>query len=61
MDQQARVVELPVIVDRTTAQTFVTATTASNNVVTYNPTIVVTLDSSVLAGTYTGTITQSVS
>ena len=45
----------------TTGQSFVTATTTGSNTVTYNPTIVVTLDSTVVAGTYTGTITQSVS
>lgn len=45
----------------TSSQTLVTATTTGSNIVTYNPTVVVNLDSSVIAGTYTGTITQTVS
>lgn len=44
----------------TGAQSFVTATTTGSNVVTYNPTVVVTLDSNVIAGTYSGAITQTV-
>jgi hypothetical protein len=44
----------------TTGQSFVTATTTLSNVVTFNPTILVTLDNTVIAGTYTGTITQTV-
>jgi hypothetical protein len=43
------------------AQTLVTATTLGSNTVTYNPSISITLTSTVVAGTYTGTITQTVS
>ena len=39
---------------------FMTATTTGSNVVSYNPSIQVTLNSSVVSGTYTGTITQTV-
>lgn len=45
----------------TSAQTLVTATATGSNVVAYNPTIAVTVDSSVVSGTYTGTVTQTVS
>jgi hypothetical protein len=47
----------------TSNQTFVTATTTSvvSTTVTYNPTVSVTVDSSAIAGTYSGTITQTVS
>jgi hypothetical protein len=41
-------------------QTLLTATATGSNTVTYNPTIMATLDSTVIAGTYTGTITQTV-
>jgi hypothetical protein len=37
-----------------------TATTTLSNTVTYNPTLQLTVASTVIAGTYTGTITQSV-
>ena len=45
----------------TAPQTFLTATTTGSNVVTYNPTFSVTVDSTAIAGTYTGTVTQTVS
>lgn len=41
-------------------QTFVTATATGSNVVTYNPTITVTIPSTAIAGTYTATLTQTV-
>lgn len=43
-----------------TAATLVTATATGSNQVSYTPTIDVALDSKVLAGTYSGTITHSV-
>lgn len=42
------------------AAAFMTAVTTGSNTVTYNPTIQVTLASTVVAGTYTGTVTQTV-
>ena len=45
----------------TSGQTFVTATATGSNVVTYNPTLSVTVDTTAIAGTYSGSITQTVS
>lgn len=45
----------------TSTQTLLSATATGSNIVTYNPTLTITLDSTVIAGTYTGTITQTVS
>jgi hypothetical protein len=42
------------------AQSFVTATTAGSNAVDYTPTVQVTIDSTVVAATYSGTITHTV-
>lgn len=44
----------------TTAATLVSATTVGSNQVSYTPTVQVTIDSTVLAATYSGTITHSV-
>ena len=44
-----------------TAADFVTSTSVGSNVVTFNPTMALTIDSNVVAGTYTGTVTQTVS
>lgn len=44
----------------TSGQTFMTATTTGSNVVSYNPNLQVTIPSTAVAGTYTGTITQTV-
>lgn len=43
-----------------TAATLVTATATGSNQVSYTPTVQVTIDSTVTAGTYAGTITHSV-
>lgn len=43
-----------------TAGTLMTATTTGSNVVSYNPNVQLTIDSTVVAGTYTGTVTQTV-
>lgn len=43
-----------------TAATLVTATTTGNNAVEYTPVVQVTIDGSVLAATYSGTITHTV-
>ena len=43
-----------------TGQTFVTATATGSNVVTYNPSVTVTIPSTAIAGTYTATLTQTV-
>ncbi|MEX2288740.1 MAG: hypothetical protein WD794_00245 [Mycobacteriales bacterium] len=43
-----------------TAQTFVTATTTASNSVEYTPEVQVTIDSDVVAGTYSATITHTV-
>lgn len=43
-----------------TAQTFVTATTTASNSVEYTPVVQVTVDSTVVAGTYSATITHTV-
>lgn len=53
---------LPVsgVVLGTTAATLVSATATGSNQVKYTPTVQVTIDSSVLSGTYSGTITHSV-
>lgn len=45
----------------TSPQSLLSATATGSNTVTYNPTVIATLDSTVIAGTYTGTITQTVS
>lgn len=42
-------------------QNFITATATGSNSTTYNPSMQITIDSSVIAGTYTGTVTQTVS
>lgn len=42
------------------AAPFMTATTTGSNSVSYNPSVQVTIDSTAVAGTYTGTITQTV-
>lgn len=44
----------------TTAASYMTATTTGSNKVTYDPTLHVTIDSTVIAGTYSGTVTQTV-
>jgi len=43
-----------------TAQTLVTATTTGSNTVDYTPSVQVTIDSTVVAATYSGTITHTV-
>jgi hypothetical protein len=43
-----------------TPGTLMTAATTGSNVVSFNPTIQLTVDSTVVAGTYTGTVTQTV-
>lgn len=45
----------------TTQQVLLSATATGQNTVSYNPTIGLTIDPSDVAGTYTGTITQTVS
>jgi hypothetical protein len=45
----------------TSGQTLLSATTTGSNVVTYNPTVSVAVGGGAIAGTYTGTITQTVS
>ena len=42
------------------SSSFMTAATTGSNVVTYSPTVQVTLPSTAIAGTYTGTVTQTV-
>lgn len=41
-------------------QSFVTATATGSNQVSYNPSLTITIPSTVVAGTYTGTVTQTV-
>jgi hypothetical protein len=43
-----------------TPASFMTATTTGSNVVTYNPNLTITIGSSVVSGTYNGTVTQTV-
>jgi hypothetical protein len=43
-----------------TAGSLMTATTVGSNVVSFNPTVQLTVDSTDIAGTYTGTVTQTV-
>lgn len=53
--------ELTALALSTTAQDFVSGTlVVGSNEVTYTPTIAVTIDSDTVAGTYSGTITQTV-
>jgi hypothetical protein len=49
------------VVLSSTAQPLVTVTTLGSNTVTYSPSIAITLPATTIAGTYTGTVTQTVS
>jgi len=45
----------------TVGQALMTATATGSNVVTYNPTVTITVGTTAIAGTYSGSVTQTVS